>query len=373
MFYVAVLCKRNNSKRNIMNAYKTNLLSLLPEELETLITDLGQPRYRAMQIFERIHSGNGESLDDVTNTPASLKETLRKSGYDVFPVKIAERFESKLDGTRKYLFELYDGNVIESVLMQYKHGYSICISSQVGCRMGCTFCASTIDGRVRDLDAGEMLSQIYQIQKREGIRIHSLVVMGSGEPMDNFDNLVKFVKLISHPKGLNLSGRNITVSTCGLTEKMRELADMKFALTLAVSLHSPTDELRRTFMPIAKKYSIAEIMEAADYYFEKTGRRVTFEYSLIKGLNDTPECARELSRLLSGKNTHVNLIPVNPIKERKWERSTDNSVNAFKLMLEKNRINATIRRGMGADIDAACGQLRRRYLGSDGSEEHETR
>ncbi|MCR5521774.1 MAG: 23S rRNA (adenine(2503)-C(2))-methyltransferase RlmN [Lachnospiraceae bacterium] len=356
-----------------MNNYKTNLLSLLPEDLESLMSTLAQPRYRAMQIFERLHSGNGATLEEITNIPASLKEKLRESGYDVFPVKIAERFESKLDGTRKYLFELYDGNVIESVLMQYKHGYSICISSQVGCRMGCTFCASTIDGRVRDLDAGEMLSQIYQIQKNEGIRIHSLVVMGSGEPMDNFDNLVKFVKLISHPKGMNLSGRNITVSTCGLTEKMRELADMKFALTLAVSLHSPTDELRRTFMPVAKRYTIDEIMKAADYYFEQTGRRVTFEYSLIKGLNDTPECAQELSRLLAGRNAHVNLIPVNPIKERKWERSSDNNVSAFKLMLEKNRINATIRRGMGADIDAACGQLRRRYLGSHGPEEHETR
>ena len=343
------------------------------EELTELIKGHGEPAYRAKQIFERIHGGNALSLDEITNIPKALREKLTGDGIDIFPVRILERLESKLDGTRKYIIGLHDGNVIESVLMEYKHGFSICISSQVGCRMGCSFCASTVEGRIRDLDAGEMLGQIYAIQKREGIRIHSLVVMGSGEPMDNFDNLVRFVKLISHPKGMNLSGRNITVSTCGLTEKMRELADMKFALTLAVSLHSPTDELRRTFMPIAKKYSIAEIMEAADYYFEKTGRRVTFEYSLIKGLNDTPECARELSRLLSGKNTHVNLIPVNPIKERNWERSTDNSVNAFKLMLEKNRINATIRRGMGADIDAACGQLRRRYLGSDGPEEHETR
>jgi len=353
--------------------YTRNIAAMTLEELSELIKGYGEPAYRAKQIFERIHGGNALSLEEITNIPKTLREKLEGDGTDIFPVRILERLESKLDGTRKYIIGLHDGNVIESVLMEYKHGFSICISSQVGCRMGCSFCASTIDGRIRDLDAGEMLGQIYAIQKREGIRIHSLVVMGSGEPMDNFDNLVRFVKLISHPKGMNLSGRNITVSTCGLTEKMRELADMKFALTLAVSLHSPTDELRRTFMPIAKKYSIAEIMEAADYYFEKTGRRVTFEYSLIKGLNDTPECAREQSRLLSGKNTHVNLIPVNPIKERNWERSTDNSVNAFKLMLEKNRINATIRRGMGADIDAACGQLRRRYLGSDGPEEHETR
>jgi len=283
-------------------------------------------------------------------------------------MQILERLESKLDGTKKYIFGLYDGNVIESVLMEYKHGYSVCISSQVGCRMGCTFCASTLDGRIRNLDAGEMLGQIYAITKNEGIRIHSIVVMGCGEPMDNFDNLVRFLNLIIHPMGMNLGGRNITVSTCGITEKIRELADMKFALTLAISLHSPTDELRRTFMPIANKYTVDDLMKAADYFFEKTGRRVTFEYSLIKGLNDTKECAMELSRLLAGKNAHVNLIPVNPIKERKWERSSDNSVNAFKLMLEKNRINATIRRGMGADIEAACGQLRRRYLG-----EHETR
>ena len=353
--------------------YKRNIAAMTLEELTELIKGYGEPAYRAKQIFERIHGGNALSLEEITNIPKALREKLTGDGIDIFPVKILERLESKLDGTRKYIIGLHDGNVIESVLMEYKHGFSICISSQVGCRMGCSFCASTVDGRIRDLDAGEMLGQIYAIQKREGIRIHSLVIMGSGEPMDNFDNVVRFLTLISDPLGLNLSGRNITVSTCGLTEKMRELADMKFTLTLAVSLHSPTDELRQTFMPVAKKYSIAQIMDAADYYFEQTGRRVTFEYSLIKGVNDTPECAQELSKLLAGKNTHVNLIPVNPIKERKWERSSDNNVSAFKLMLEKNRINVTIRRGMGADIDAACGQLRRRYLGLEGPQEHETR
>ncbi|MBO4498432.1 MAG: 23S rRNA (adenine(2503)-C(2))-methyltransferase RlmN [Lachnospiraceae bacterium] len=353
--------------------YKRNIAAMTLEELTELIKGYGEPAYRAKQIFERIHGGNALSLDEITNIPKALREKLTGDGIDIFPVKILERLESKLDGTRKYIIGLHDGNVIESVLMEYKHGFSICISSQVGCRMGCSFCASTVDGRIRNLDAGEMLGQIYAIQKREGIRIHSLVIMGSGEPMDNFDNVVRFLTLISDPLGLNLSGRNITVSTCGLVEKMRELADMKFTLTLAVSLHSPTDELRQTFMPVAKKYSIAQIMDAADYYFEQTGRRVTFEYSLIKGVNDTPECAQELSKLLAGKNTHVNLIPVNPIKERKWERSSDNNVSAFKLMLEKNRINVTIRRGMGADIDAACGQLRRRYLGLEGPQEHETR
>ena len=353
--------------------YTRNIAAMTLEELTELIKGYGEPAYRAKQIFERIHGGNALSLDEITNIPKALREKLTGDGIDIFPVKILERLESKLDGTRKYIIGLHDGNVIESVLMEYKHGFSICISSQVGCRMGCSFCASTVDGRIRDLDAGEMLGQIYAIQKREGIRIHSLVIMGSGEPMDNFDNVVRFLTLISDPLGLNLSGRNITVSTCGLVEKMRELADMKFTLTLAVSLHSPTDELRQTFMPVARKYSIAQIMDAADYYFEQTGRRVTFEYSLIKGVNDTPECAQELSKLLAGKNTHVNLIPVNPIKERKWERSSDNNVSAFKLMLEKNRINVTIRRGMGADIDAACGQLRRRYLGLEGPQEHETR
>jgi len=353
--------------------YKRNIAAMTLEELTELIKGYGEPAYRAKQIFERIHGGNALSLEEITNIPKALREKLTGDGIDIFPVRILERLESKLDGTRKYIIGLHDGNVIESVLMEYKHGFSICISSQVGCRMGCSFCASTVEGRIRDLDAGEMLGQIYAIQKREGIRIHSLVIMGSGEPMDNFDNVVRFLTLISDPLGLNLSGRNITVSTCGLVEKMRELADMKFTLTLAVSLHSPTDELRQTFMPVAKKYSIAQIMDAADYYFEQTGRRVTFEYSLIKGVNDTPECAQELSKLLAGKNTHVNLIPVNPIKERKWERSSDNNVSAFKLMLEKNRINVTIRRGMGADIDAACGQLRRRYLGLEGPQEHETR
>ena len=353
--------------------YKRNIAAMTLEELTELIKGYDEPVYRAKQIFERIHGGNALSLEEITNIPKALREKLTGDGIDIFPVRILERLESKLDGTRKYIIGLHDGNVIESVLMEYKHGYSVCISSQVGCRMGCSFCASTIDGRIRDLDAGEMLGQIYSIMRNEGIRIHSIVVMGSGEPMDNFDNLVRFLKLVSDPDGLGLSGRNITVSTCGLTERIRELADMEFSLTLAVSLHSPTDELRRTFMPVAKKYTIAQIMDAADYYFEKTGRRVTFEYSLIKGVNDTPECARELSRLLAGKNSHVNLIPVNPIKERKWERSSDNNVSAFKLMLEKNRINATIRRGMGADIDAACGQLRRRYLSSDRPDQRETR
>jgi len=348
------------------------MAALMPEEIKDLLKEFGEPSYRAGQIFEGIHAGQAASLSEISNIPKKLVETLTGRGYDIFPVKTVKRLES-VDGTKKYLFGLHDGNIIESVLMKYKHGYSICISSQVGCRMGCTFCASTVGGRIRNVDAGEMLGQIYTIMRTEEIRVHSIVCMGSGEPMDNFDNFVKFYKLITHEKGVNLSGRNVTVSTCGITEKMRELADLQFPLTLAVSLHSPTDELRKTFMPVANKYTVKDILEAADYYFEKTGRRVTYEYSLIKGFNDTKECALELSRLLSGKNTHVNLIPVNPIKERNWERSTDSSVTAFKNILEKNRINATIRRGMGKDIDAACGQLRRQYLEEPDVTEHETR
>ena len=337
-----------------------DIKSLSLAELQSYLENIGEKKFRAAQIFEWLHKKLVTEWDEMTNIPASLRKKLAEDFY-LPQLEIATVLKSEAGDTDKFLFKLADGNVIESVLMRYDHGNSVCISSQVGCRMGCNFCASTIGGRIRDLTAGEMLEQIYHIQRHDGQRVSNVVVMGTGEPFDNFDNFCRFYELITDEKGLNISGRNITVSTCGLVPKIRELADRQYTLTLVVSLHSPTDELRRTFMPIANKYSIREIMDACDYYFEKTGRRITFEYSLINGVNDSAECARILSKLLEGKNAHVNLIPVNPVKERNYTKTDNEGVQAFKNILEKNRINVTIRKGMGKDIDAACGQLRRSY------------
>ena len=298
-------------------------------------------------------------FEQMTNLPESLRKTLKENCR--LTALTAERVQvSQIDGTSKYLFKLYDGNLIESVLMKYHHGNSVCISSQVGCR----FCASTLDGMVRNLAPSEMLDQIYRIQTISGERVDNIVIMGSGEPMDNFQNVVQFLKLINSDKGLHISARNITVSTCGLVDKIRELADLQLQITLAISLHAPNDELRKTMMPIANKYSIEQIMEACRYYLKQTGRRISFEYSLVKGVNDTQECAEQLSGLLHGMNCHVNLIPVNPIKERDYRQSEKQAIAAFKNKLERNGINVTIRREMGRDIDGACGQLRKSYMES---------
>jgi 23S rRNA (adenine2503-C2)-methyltransferase len=269
---------------------------------------------------------------------------------------------SAIDGTRKYLFLLADGNMIESVWMEYHHGNSVCISSQVGCRMGCKFCASTLDGLERNLTAGEMLAQIYAITKDTGKRVSNVVVMGSGEPMDNYEQLLTFLHMISDEHGLCISQRNLTVSTCGIVPGILRLAEEQLAITLAISLHAPNDTLRKTMMPIANAYTIEEILAACRVYYEKTGRRLTFEYSLVKGVNDGKNQAQELSKLLKNLNCHVNLIPVNPIKERKFQQSEQRNVQEFKKLLEKNGINATIRREMGRDIDGACGQLRKRHM-----------
>ena len=287
---------------------------------------------------------------------------MLKEDFYIEHLELVQRLVSKIDGTEKYLFKLWDGNVIESVLMRYKHGNSVCISTQVGCRMGCRFCASTIDGRARDLTSSEMLKEVYTIQNISGERVSNIVLMGSGEPMDNFRNVVDFVKQVSSENDLHISQRNITISTCGLVEKIRELADMKLGITLAISLHASDDKIRRELMPIANKYSIAEILDACRYYFEKTGRRVSFEYSLVASVNDTIEEADNLASLLKGMNCHVNLIPVNPIKERDYKRSDKKAVEAFRKHLEKKGINATVRREMGSDIQGACGQLRKSYL-----------
>ncbi len=343
---------------------KMDIKSLNLTELTEYLVSYNIPKFRAKQLYDWMHVKLVEDMDMMINIPKELKNhILTECEYvSLKPVKIQI---SKEDGTAKYLFELADGNLIESVLMRYHHGNSVCISSQAGCRMGCKFCASTLDGLARNLKPSEMLEQIYRIQNHTGERVSNVVVMGSGEPFDNFDNFVKFQELLTDANGLNISARNLTVSTCGLVPRIYELADMKLQLTLAVSLHSPTDEMRRKLMPIANKYSIDEIMEACKYYISKTGRRVTFEYSLVKGENDSMLCAETLCNRLKGMNCHVNLIPVNPIKERDFKQTDMAEVNKFKNKLEKNRINVTIRREMGRDIDGACGQLRKRY-----SDEH---
>jgi 23S rRNA (adenine2503-C2)-methyltransferase len=329
-------------------------------ELTAYIAGLGEKPFRARQIYEWIHKKQADSFDEMTNLSKPLREKLHAQAH-LAALHTEAVQVSKIDGTRKYLFMLDDGNVIESVLMKYKHGNSVCISSQVGCRMGCRFCASTLDGLVRGLTPAEMLDQIYQIGKDIGERISNVVVMGTGEPLDNYDNLLKFIELLTDENGLNISQRNLTVSTCGIVPRMRELADKKLQITLALSLHASSQEKRLSLMPVANKYDIHEVVEACRYYFEQTGRRVTFEYSLVGGVNDTEEDARELAELIHGMNCHVNLIPVNPIKERDYVQSNANVIAEFRKRLEKSGITATVRREMGRDIDGACGQLRRKF------------
>ncbi|MCR5310913.1 MAG: 23S rRNA (adenine(2503)-C(2))-methyltransferase RlmN [Lachnospiraceae bacterium] len=345
---------------------KTDINSLYIEELTEAVTGMGLPKYRGGQIYGRLHQKLATSFSEMTELPESLRQQLS----DIYEIKTAEKVSeqvSKFDGTRKYLFAMGDGSLVESVLMKYHHGNSVCISSQVGCRMGCRFCASTLDGLTRNLTASEMLGQIYSIVKLTGERVSNIVVMGTGEPMDNYDNLIRFIKLISHEKGLNISKRNITVSTCGIVPKMRAFADEGLPVTLALSLHSVTDEKRRQLMPVANSYSIEELMSACEYYFEKTGRRITFEYSLVRDVNDTDPDAEGLIRLAGRVGAHINLIPVNPIKEREYRETAAPRVLAFKNKLEKSGINVTIRREMGRDIDGACGQLRKRTMDERGS------
>ncbi|MCR4814698.1 MAG: 23S rRNA (adenine(2503)-C(2))-methyltransferase RlmN [Lachnospiraceae bacterium] len=338
-----------------------DLKSLSYEELQNEVLTLGEPKFRAGQIFDWIHKKQAVSVDEMSNLSKGLREKL-KENYDFTNLKCARMQESAIDGTRKFLFELADGNYVESVWMKYHHGNSVCISSQVGCRMGCRFCASTLDGLERNLLPGEMLDQIYRIAAITGEKVSNIVVMGTGEPMDNYENLLKFIRLINDERGMNLSQRNITVSTCGIVPGIRKLAEEELQITLALSLHAPTDEKRKALMPIANSYSLSEVMDACRYYFDKTGRRVSFEYALVSGVNDRDEEVAELSRLLKGMNCHINLIPVNPIKEREFKSTDRLRVLEFQKKLEKNGINVTIRREMGRDIDGACGQLRRRQM-----------
>ncbi len=340
---------------------KKDIKSMTFEELVVELDQMGEKKFRATQVYDWMHVKLARSFDEMTNLSGALRQKLADS-YHYVSLRAVQVQESKIDGTKKFLFELYDGNVVESVWMKYKHGNSVCISSQVGCRMGCRFCASTLDGLERNLTPSEMLDQIYAITRLTGERVSNVVVMGTGEPMDNYDNLLRFIELLTNDKGLNISQRNITVSTCGIVPGIRKLAEEKLQITLALSLHAVNDEKRKALMPIANKYSIAELMEACAFYYEKTGRRITFEYSLVGGVNDTNEDAEGLSRLAGPLNCHINLIPVNPIKERDYVQSEAGRIQAFKNKLEKNKINCTIRREMGRDIDGACGQLRRRHM-----------
>lgn len=346
---------------------KQDIMLYSLDELKDYLNSIGEKPFRAKQIYEWLHQKLVESFDDMTNISKNLKEKLNNDFY-IQSLEMVQVLTSKIDGTQKFLFRLNDGNVIESVLMRYKHGNSVCISTQVGCRMGCRFCASTLDGLVRNLKPSEMLEEIYYIQRYSKERVSNIVLMGSGEPMDNFDNVLAFVKAISDENGLHISQRNITISSCGLAEKIKELADSNVQVTLALSLHAADDETRKQLMPIAYKYSIREVLEACQYFFDKTGRRITFEYSLVAGVNDTKEEAAKLVHLIKGMNCHVNLIPVNPIKERDFKRSTKVNIALFKGHLEKNGINATVRREMGSDIQGACGQLRKSFIEEEAGE-----
>ena len=339
---------------------KKDIASFGYDELIEEMKQIGEKPFRAKQIYSWLHEKLADSFDEMTNLSKALQEKLDHE-YEIKKVTMAARQISQVDPTEKFLFELEDGNMIESVLMKYNYGNSVCISSQVGCRMGCRFCASTIDGLERNLTVSEMLRQIYHIQKITGERVSNIVVMGTGEPLDNYDNFVKFIHMISDEHGLHISQRNITASTCGIVPNILRLSEEGLQITLALSLHGSNQEKRKKLMPVANKYELSEVLNACDVYFEKTGRRVTFEYSLVKGVNDQPEDIRELTAILKHRNCHLNVIPVNPIRERDFQKPDSKNAQEFKNKLEKNGINVTIRRERGSDIDGACGQLRRRY------------
>ncbi len=340
---------------------KKDLKSLNYQELQDELVAIGEKAFRGKQMYQWLHEKLVNTPEEMGNIPAALKEKL-KLQYTCSSLQIIDVFTSGIDGTQKYLFRLHDGNIIESVLMKYKHGNSVCVSSQVGCRMGCRFCASTLGGLTRNLLPGEILDQVYQIQKYSGERVSNLVLMGTGEPLDNYDNVVKFIRMLSDEHGLNISQRNITVSTCGIVPRIYDLAKEKLQITLALSLHAATQEKRMELMPIAYKYNLNDVIEACRYYYEQTGRRLTFEYSLVGGVNDTEKDVQQLVSLVGGLNCHINLIPVNPIKERSYVQSNAKVIMNFKTKLEKCGINATIRREMGRDIGGACGQLRKSYM-----------
>lgn len=325
-------------------------------ELEEYLCSLGEPKFRAKQIYKWLYEGV-TGFDEMTNISKPLREKLAESCV-IETLKIEKKFVSGLDGTRRYLLKLNDGNLIESVLMKYHHGYSICISSQVGCDMGCKFCASTINGKVRNLTSGEIIDQIITVKRDIGERISNIVMMGVGEPFNNFDNVIKFIENVNNPLGLGIGQRHITVSTCGIVDKIYKLADMQLQITLAISLHATDNDSRSAIMPINRKYSIEQLLKACRYYAANTGRRVTFEYTLISGVNDSVQNAEKLAHLLKGILCHVNLIPVNAVEGTGFSAGSDGSIERFRKVIENSGISATVRREMGSDISAACGQLR---------------
>lgn len=343
---------------------KVELLSLSPAELEALVLSVGEPKFRAKQIFTQLH--RGLTVREMTNISKKTADKLDEVSYCYFP-EVARKLVSAIDGTVKYLFSLRDGNCIESVVMKYNHGNTICISSQVGCRMGCKFCASTIGGKVRDLTPGELLGQIIAAEKDCGERISNIVMMGIGEPLDNYDNVIKFLRLVGDPDGLNIGYRHISLSTCGLVPKITELAKLDLPITLSISLHASDDKTRSEIMPVNNAYNIDSLLTACKNYYAATGRRISFEYTLISGKNDSKEQAAQLagllnSKLRSKKDTmpiHVNLIPVNEVRENGFTRSSAKAISEFAAELERKGIRATVRRKLGSDINASCGQLRR--------------
>lgn len=338
---------------------KRDILSCSLAELEDALVEFGEKKFRAKQIYEWLHVQRVSEFDKMSNISLSLRTKLDEEFY-INSINIVKKLESHIDNTVKYLYELSDGNHVECVMMEYKHGNSLCISTQVGCKMGCRFCASTIAGFKRNLLPSEMLLQIYTAEKESGKHVDSLVLMGIGEPLDNFDNVVKFLQLLSYETGKNMSLRHVSLSTCGLVNRIYDLAEYKFGLTLSISLHAVTDKKRSEIMPVNNRFCINELLQACRDYIDKTGRRISFEYSVIHGVNDSPEDAAGLIKLLKNMNCHVNLIPVNEIKERDF-RADRKSLEKFEEMLIKGGLNATTRRTLGADINAACGQLRREY------------
>ena len=328
------------------------------DELVQYMSELGQPRFRAGQIYKWLHSGV-KSFDEMTNISKELRQKLVESCY-ISDATIEKKLISAYDGTVKYLFSFHDGETVESVLMKYHHGYTSCISTQVGCRMGCSFCATGKSGFSRNLTASEMLSQLQTEQEDNGIRISNVVLMGMGEPLDNFDNVIRFLKLVSNEKGMNIGMRHISLSTCGIVPKIYELAEMKLQLTLSVSLHAPNNTIRSRTMPINRKYDIDELLKACRYYCKKTGRRISFEYAMIDGVNDSDACAAELGEKLRGMIAHVNLIPVNSVSGTGYRKSKRERQQSFIHVLSKAGITATVRRTLGSDINASCGQLRRK-------------
>lgn len=341
---------------------KTDIKSLPLDSIFNIVKNMGQPSFRAKQIFTWLHKFGVDSFDEMSNLPKALREKLAEDYY-VSSCKIEKKLVSKKDGTVKYLFSLCDGEYVESVIMKYKYGYTICVSSQVGCKMGCRFCASTLAGFVRNLTAGEIESQLHAAQKDLDIRISNIVLMGIGEPLDNYGNVILFMHNVNNENGLNISMRNITLSTCGVVPRIYDLMNENLQITLTISLHAPNDIIRSKTMPVNDKWGIDELLKACRDYIKKTNRRVSFEYTLINKVNDTPQCANELCSRLHGMLCHVNLIPVNDVEERGNVRSSDDSVNKFLQILQNNGINATIRRTLGSDINASCGQLRRKSQG----------